>query len=253
MKIKIILFNILFTTNLLAAIEYYPHNYFNFYRNTNEIDFTINSNNEKIKILHYREPTEGNRNVFIISVNQNLLYFGDSLYNDPFTFQKGDSAKGKILILGGNITRREPRVGIQGKGDVYLMMLRLNPDSSRNYGWLKFNISADCDSLYFISSGFNTIINDPVVAGEGEWALSKSYFNPDFKLYPNPSSAFRLKIPDSYFNSNIFIEIMDLSGKIIHKNPYQNQPFSLPIPNGLYWVIIKNENEILSQIRWVKH
>ncbi len=231
MKIKFFLFFFLIVlNNSFGKIDYFSYNFFNFYRKPILFYFNVNSTGDQLEIFHAHRPVNNKRLVSIFLKPNNFQIYLSENTIDPVSYSKGDSATGKVSQYSGDLIPDTPRVGVQGKGDVYLMMFRLNPDSSRNYGWLKFNISEDGDSLYFISSGFNTIINDPVVAGEGEWALSKPYFNPDFKLFPNPSSAFRLEIPESYFNSNIFIEIMDLNGKIIHKNPYQNQPFSLPIP-----------------------
>ncbi len=249
------LFSILlisFTFSGFSQIQVFYHNFFNFYRKSALFHFTINSNGGIIAINAFRDYTTAKRNVTPLNHNEDIYLFGDSSYGDPLIHHKGDSAKGFIKPIGIAITYDPPRIGIHGKGDVYLMMFRLNPDSSRNYGWLKFNISADCDSLYFISSGFNTIINDPVVAGEGEWALSKERFSENFKLFPNPSNSFKLELPENYSNEKINLEIIDLNGKVVHKCPYHNNPYSLTIKPGMYWVIIKNENEILAKIKWMK-
>lgn len=235
-----------------AKVEFFSFNFFNFYRKPLNFNFFINSNSDRLDLQHSHNSLDNKRNVIINFVQGNFYFYMHDSSFDPQPFLKNDSAKGITKPFGGNLTFDTPRIGIHGKGDVYLMMFRLNPDSSRNYGWLKFNISADCDSLYFISSGFNTIINDPVVAGEGEWALSNERFSENFKLFPNPSKSFKLELPKNYFNEKINLEIVDINGKVVHKCPYQNNPYSLTLKPGMYWVIIKNENEILAKIKWMK-
>ena len=248
-----ILFFLIFIGNFCnAKIEYFSHNFFNFYRKSLEFNFIINSDLDKIDILHYRNSLNNKRLVIINFIQGNYHFYMEEPTTFPKAYGKNDSAKEKNQLFGGRITYDSQDSGIQGRGDIYLMMFRLNPDSSRNYGWLKFNISADCDSLYFISSGFNTIINDPVVAGEGEWALSNERFSENFKLFPNPSNSFKLELPENYSNEKINLEIVDINGKVLHKCPYQNNPYSLTLKPGMYWVIIKNENEILAKIKWMK-
>ena len=95
-------------------------------------------------------------------------------------------------------------------------------------------------------SALNTQLDDDVAIGKGD-AISS-------KVYPNPVTDTRATIEFVLAKSEIIIiDIVDINGKFIdglyHQEAQRGRTrlslSTLPLSNGIYFVVIKNENEIL--------
>ncbi|MBN2682421.1 MAG: choice-of-anchor L domain-containing protein [Bacteroidales bacterium] len=76
--------------------------------------------------------------------------------------------------------------------------------------------------------------------------------NNNIKIYPNPSHSGNVTIELEYSNSNMVVELVDLTGRIVNSEEIPGKTIMYVlrnIPNGTYLLRVKNDNKLVHQQR----
>lgn len=109
------------------------------------------------------------------------------------------------------------------------LLVALN--SNRNYRWRVRAIKNETEGLFSSAFSFRT----------GTQGSVRQAINSDFSYYPNPAVDFiNLELKNNKFVS---YSITDINGKIISKNKISKQINVSTLKNGIYFLILENNNE----------
>src|SRR5258706_872613 len=116
-----------------------------------------------------------------------------------------------------------------------------------HYGWARLVVDTNAKWMVLKDYAYNSKPNTAILAGEGILSgVSQSQDNSSIEIFPNPASS---KLLLSGFNGNFSgaeILVLDLSGRKIFSEKIsssQNEIDVSSLPNGIYLLELKNENE----------
>lgn len=127
--------------------------------------------------------------------------------------------------------------------------LKLNSGGNTYYGWARLNTS-DANSFTIIDYAYNSIPNQPILAGEGQPIISgiiENSFVSSITLFPNPATN-HLTISLESHHKKVQVTIVDMTGKIIYTATAREEQMlevnTEAFAAGIYAVQIQTEDFI---------
>ena len=128
--------------------------------------------------------------------------------------------------------------------------LRINVNGNQYYGWARLDVDSAAYWMIVKDYAINLTPNSPILAGEGMSPLGINESGMDLSIYPNPaSSKLFLSCLNENFN-NGEISVLDFSGRKIFSqkiSSHQNEIDVSSLPNGVYLLELKNEDEMITK------
>lgn len=125
---------------------------------------------------------------------------------------------------------------------------RFRVGSDTLYGWVRMDVTADCDSITIKDYAWNSLPNQSILAGQT--LLSSEELRSESEKIIYAENQIRIQ---SEFIGNFNLEIFSLEGKLIYRSIIRNNEIidTHFLSSGIYLVKIQNEDKYL-QLKFFK-